>query len=128
MRLTRKCLRALGVSGVDDLSKFGLDAPIGPQSDGWPSQDRVTICQMEPDPHPVLRRIFQAGGRERRDVIRNSARCNRDEVGGPPENAMRLGLVSRTSVPAPGRSVGANSKRPSTPQARLLDSRANQGP
>ena len=64
------------------MSKFGLDGAVGPQSDVWASQDRVTICRMEQDPHPVLRRIFQAGGRERRDMIRNSARCNRYEVGG----------------------------------------------
>jgi hypothetical protein len=56
--------------------------------------DRVTICL----PHPVLRRMFQAGGRERRDMIRNSARCNRDEVGGPARNAMCLGIFRRTSV------------------------------
>ena len=74
------------------MSKFGLDGAVGPQSDVWASQDRVTICRMEQDPHPVLRRIFQAGGRERRDMIRNSARCNRDEVGGPPEMRRALEL------------------------------------
>src|SRR5579864_288410 len=51
MRLTRKCLRAFGVSGVDDLSKIGLDAPIGPQRDVWPSHGRVTIYRVEQDPH-----------------------------------------------------------------------------
>src|ERR1700722_9521306 len=79
---------------------------------------------MEQDPH--TRRIFQAGGRERRDMIRNSARCNTDEVGGPP--VMRRGLESDlTSVPAPGRSVGPSSKQPSTLRARLLDAGADQG-
>src|ERR1700729_4619738 len=80
---------------------------------------------MEQDPHP--RRIFQAGGRERRDMIRNSARCNRDEVGGPARNAMCLGITSRTSEPAPSRSVGPSSKQPLTLQAQLLDARAYQG-
>ena len=78
------------------MSKFGLDWAVGPQSDVWASQDRVTICRMEQDPHPVLRRIFQAGGRERRDMIRNSARCNRYEVGGPARNATYLGIISPT--------------------------------
>ena len=41
--------------GVDDMSKFGLDGAVGPQSDVWASQDRVTICRMEQDPHRVLR-------------------------------------------------------------------------
>jgi hypothetical protein len=60
------------------------------KSDVRASQDRVTICRVEQDPHPVLRRVFQAGGRERRDMIRNSPRCNRDEFVGPARNAMCL--------------------------------------
>jgi hypothetical protein len=87
------------------MSKFGLDGAVGPRSDVWASQDRVTICRMEQDPHPVLRRIFQAGGREPRDMIRNSARCNRDEVGEPARNATCLGIISRIFVRAPSRSV-----------------------
>src|ERR1700733_14075887 len=40
---------------------------------------------------------------------------------------MCLGIMSRTSVPAPSRLVGPSSKQPSTLQARLLDARADQG-
>src|SRR5580704_10212589 len=127
MRLTRRCLRAFHVSGVDELSKFGLGAAAGPQRDGRPSLDRVTICQMEQDPHPVLRRIFQAGGRERRDMIRNSARVRIETKLGVPPEARRT-FESPAVLLYPRRAALSNQVQSSRQhlQARLLNARADQ--
>src|ERR1700730_13226934 len=50
MRLTRRCLRALGFSRVEGVSLIRLDVALCPQLSVRPSLDRVTIYRMEQDP------------------------------------------------------------------------------
>jgi hypothetical protein len=62
MRLTRKCLRAFPVWGVDDLSKYGLKrgglAALVTHGRQGPRYN----CRLKQDPHPVLRSIFGQAG------------------------------------------------------------------